>query len=270
MKRIALTIAFVFAASAIYVSCKKDDVADTETTSATDNSLCEGEFLRVLPTVNKIAIDEPGVHRIPSSATVTSTCPSVSLLTAPNQFPVTMQIDYGTGCTDSVDGKVRSGRINVTYDRSWDSSGCVMTMVLDSFYVGAIHFEGTCTVTRTANQFHQVINNGRCSKAGSAPWEILWNTDKTITWTTGNSNSQGPQIIEVTGTNSGTDRNGKTFTATVTSPITRDLTCSWITKGTVVLTPEGKPERTIDYGDGNCDNRGTITIEGNTFEFTMN
>ncbi|HTF04677.1 MAG TPA: hypothetical protein VK826_11665 [Bacteroidia bacterium] len=269
MKRIALSVALIFAASTIYVGCKKDDVADTETTSATDNSLCEGEFMRVLPTVNKIAIDEPGVHRVPFNSNVTVTCPNISVST-PNQFPLTMTLDYGTGCTDPVDGKVRSGRMLVEFDRSWDSVGCVMTVTLDSFHVGAIHFEGTCSITRTsANQFRQIILDGHCSKAGSTPWDILWNTDKTVTWTSGSQNSSDNQVIEITGTNSGTDRNGKTFTATVTTPIVRDMSCTWITKGTVVLTPQGLTERTIDFGTGTCDNRGTITIEGNTFEFSM-
>ncbi len=270
MKRIALTAALIFSVSIIYVSCKKDDVADTETVSATDNSFCENEFMRVLPTVNKIAIDEPGVHRVPFNSSVTTACPMISVST-PNQFPLTMTMDYGTGCTDSVDGKVRKGRILVTMDRSWDTVGCVMTIVLDSFYVGAVHFEGTCTVTKTANnQFHKVINDGRCTKGGATPWEILWNTDKTITWTSGSSSSQSNQVIEITGTNSGTDRNGNAFNSTITSPLIRDMSCTWITQGTVVLTPAGKAERTIDFGTGNCDNRGTITIEGNTFEFTMN
>lgn len=268
MNRIVLSIAILLTASVFYTGCKKDDIADTETTSATDNSLCEGEFMRVLPTVNKIAIDEPGVHRWGGPPSVQS-CPMVTVNT-PNQFPLTMTIDYGTGCTDSTDGKVRKGKIIVNMDRAWDSVGCVMTITLDSFYVGAINFQGTTTVTRTAtNQFHMVLNNGKCNKGGATPWEILWNTDKTITWTAGSSNSSGPQIIETTGTNSGTDRNGKTFTATVTSPIVRDLSCSWITKGTVVLTPDGLEERTIDFGNGDCDNRGTIMIAGNTFEFTM-
>lgn len=269
MNRIALSAAILFATSVLYIGCKKEDVADTETTSSTDNSLCEGEFMRVLPTVNKIAIDEPGVHRLPAGSSVLSACPMVTVST-PNQFPLTMTIDYGTGCTDSIDGKVRKGKIIVDMTMPWDSVGCVMTVRLDSFYVGAIHFEGTCTTTRTAqNQFHMVLNDGKCSKTGTTPWEILWNTDKTVTWTSGSQSSSTTQIIETTGTNSGTDRNGKTFTATITSPIIRDMSCTWITKGEVVLTPEGLSERTIDFGDGNCDNRGTITIEGNTFEFTM-
>ena len=269
MNRIALSVALLFTASVIYVGCKKDDLADTDTTSSTDNSLCEGEFMRVMPTVNKIAIDEPGVHRVPFSAAVQS-CPTVTVST-PNQFPLVMTIDYGmTGCTDSVDGKVRKGRMIVGMDRPWDSVGCVMTIMLDSFYVGAIHFEGTTTITRTdTNAFSMVLNDGHCSKGGATPWDIDWNTNKTVTWISGSSSSSNTQIIEVRGSNSGTDRNGQAFTANITTPIIRDMSCSWITEGVVELTPTGKPTRTIDFGDGNCDNRGTIMIEGNTFEFTM-
>lgn len=271
MNRIALSAAFLFCMSSmIYVGCKKDDVADTETTSATDNSLCEGEFMRVLPTVNKIAIDEPGVHRWGPGGPSIQSCPMISVDTA-GSFPVVMTIDYGaTGCTDSIDGKVRKGRMIVTLDRPWDTVGCLMTIVLDSFYVGAIHFEGTTTITRTANdQFTMALANGHCSKAGTTPWDIDWNTNKTVTWTSGIGNSQTNQIITVTGTNEGTDRNGQHFTSTITSPIIRDLSCTWITQGTVELIPDGKPTRTIDFGNGTCDNRGTIMIEGNTFEFTM-
>jgi len=270
MKRIALTAALIFAGSVFYVSCKKDDVADTDTVSATDNNLCEGEFMRVLPTVNKIAIDEPGVQRNdPYGNPNIQSCPLISIDTA-NSFPVVMTVDYGASCTDPVDGKVRSGRMFIEYSLPWDSVGCVMTITLDSFYVGAIHYEGTVVVTRNANNsFRYVLNNGRCTKGGSAPWEILWATDKTITWTSGSQSSQANQVVTITGSNSGTDRNGNTFTATITNALVRDLSCSWITQGTVELVPSGKPTRTVDFGNGSCDNRGTIMIEGNTFEFTM-
>lgn len=271
MNRIAITAAILFSMSSVlYIGCKKDDVADTETTSSTDNSLCEGEFLRVLPTVNKIAIDEPGVHRWGPNTPSVQSCPTITVDT-PNQFPLIMTIDYGSaGCTDSVDGKVRKGKMHVAMDRPWDSTGCVMTITLDSFYVGAIHFEGTTTITRTANnQFTMALANGHCSKSGATPWEIDWNTNKTITWTSGMTSSQQTQIIEITGTNEGTDRNGQHFTVNVTTPIVRDMSCTWITQGVVELTPDGKATRTVDFGNGTCDNRGTIMIEGNTFEFTM-
>lgn len=257
-------VAFVFVNG-----CKKE-TTDTETTSATDNNICEGEFMRLLPTVNKIAIDEPGVHRLGNGNQVASACPTVTVNT-PNQFPLVMTIDYGSGCSDPIDGKIRKGKIRVSMDRQWDSTGCVVTMSLDTFFVGAVQYEGTMSLTRTApNAFHQVITNGKCTKNTGDPWTILYGSDRTITFTSGSNNSSVAQVITVDGTCNGTDRNGVTYTGTITSPIVRDLTCTWITKGTFDLTPSGKSTRTIDFGNGDCDNKGTIKIDGNTFEFTMN
>lgn len=250
--------------------CKKDEDVDTETTSATDNNLCETEFLRLMPTVNQIAIDEGGVHRYGSGGGPhTASCPTITVDTA-NSFPVIMTIDYGTGCADPVDGKVRKGKLICEISESWDSVGCITSIMLDSFYVGAIRYEGTVTFERlSANSFRKTVASGHCSKSGSTPWDIYFDSDKTITFVSGANNSSQTQIVRIEGTNHGTDRNGQEWTCNITSPIIRDLSCTWITQGTLELTPTGKSMRTVDFGSGNCDNKGTVTIDGNTFEFTM-
>ncbi|MBI3509946.1 MAG: hypothetical protein HY064_04730 [Bacteroidetes bacterium] len=248
--------------------CKKTPV-DTETTSATDNNICEGEFMRMLPAVNKITIDEPGMHRVIQGAYAQSSCPTVTVDTNNGAWPRYMTIDYGTGCTDTVDGKIRKGKIRMTLSDPWDYVGAIATMSLDTFFVGAIQYQGTITLTRTGvNSWHKVVTNGKCTKG--TDWTILFDCDRNITFSSGSTVSTDPQIITITGSNHGTDRNGKTWTSTITSPIVRDLSCSWITKGTFELTPDGKSTRTVDFGNGTCDNKGTISIDGNTFEFTMN
>jgi hypothetical protein len=227
--------------------------------------------MRVLPAINKIGIDEPGVHRLGSgSGNTVQSCPTITINT-PNQFPLTMTIDFGSNCTDANDGKVRSGRMRCTLDRSIDSIGCVMITTLDSFYVNGVHFEGTVTITKTgAHSFRKVIQDGKCTKTGASPWVILWNCDRTVEQTSGYTTSTpNDDVVQVSGSNSGTDRNGKTWTSTITSPLIRDMSCTWITKGTMELTPQDKPTRTVDFGDGSCDNKGTITINGTSFEFTM-
>jgi hypothetical protein len=269
MKRI-LVPAVIAISAFLFDACKKEETVDTETTSATDNSICENEFMRLLPTVNKIAIDEPGVHRLVQGSTyILTTCPLITVDT--NQsFPKNMYIDYGSGCTDPVDGKVRKGRIICNLSESWDSVGAVVTISFDTLIVNNVLFEGTTRFTRTANNgFTQEVMNGRCSKGGTTPWEILYACTRNVTITSGNTSSTDPQIITITGTNSGTDRNGQSWTSTITSPLIRDLGCTWIIQGTFELTPQGKPVRVIDFGSGTCDPTGTITIEGNTFEFTM-
>lgn len=251
-------------------SCKKDTPSDTDTVTATDNSICENEFMRILPTVNSIAIDESGVHRNGSGNHVTSGCPSVSVPDSMNAFPRHMYIDYGTGCADPVDGKIRKGQIICEIDRPFDSLGAVLTITFDTFMVGAIRFEGTTVLTRTGpSSFTKQIIDGKCSKDGATPWVIEYEALRTITFTSGANSSTDPQIITISGTNSGKDRNGNEWTSTITSPVVRDLGCTWITKGVVEISPAGKAMRTIDFGDGTCNNKATITIEGNTFEFSM-
>jgi hypothetical protein len=270
MKKLLLSSVLLLSAVVMINSCKKDNPADTETVTATDNSICENEFMRLLPTVNSIAIDESGVHRIGSGNHVTSGCPSVYVPDSLMPYPRHMYIDYGTGCADPVDGKVRKGQIICEFDRPFDSLGVMITLTFDTFMVGAIKFEGTTTIERLgAATFRQVVTNGKCSRAGSEPWEILFDATRNITFTSGTNASTDPQIITISGTNSGTDRNGNTWTSDITTPIVRDLGCTWLTQGVMVVTPAGKSSRTIDFGDGTCNNKATVTIDGNTFEFSM-
>ena len=269
MKRI-LTPAILLISTVLIFNngCKKPPAADTETVTATDNSICENEFMRLLPTVNKIAIDDAGVHRNGSGNHVTSGCPAISVPDSLLAYPRHMIIDYGTGCADPVDGKTRKGKIRCTFSGPWDTVGSVITLSMDTFFVGAIQFQGTTTLTRTGpTSFTKTVTNGKCTKGSD--WTILFQADRTITITSGANVSTDPQIITISGTNSGTDRNGNTWTSTITTPVVRDLGCTWITKGVVDISPSGKSTRTVNFGDGTCDAKATISIDGNTFEFTM-
>ncbi|MDQ3110010.1 MAG: hypothetical protein M3R17_08955, partial [Bacteroidota bacterium] len=232
MKRIFISSVLLLSAVLMINSCKKENTADTETVTATDNSICENEFMRLLPTVNSIAIDESGVHRNGSGNQVTSGCPNVYVPDSMMNYPRHMYIDYGTGCTDPVDGKVRKGQIICEIDRPFDSLGAMITVTFDTFMVGAIKFEGTTTLERMGpSTFRQVVTNGKCTKAGTSPWTILFDATRDITFTSGANVSTDPQIITITGTNQGTDRNGNTWTSNITTPIVRDLGCTWLTKG---------------------------------------
>jgi hypothetical protein len=73
----------------------------------------------------------------------------------------------------------------------------------------------------------------------------------------------------ISGSASGTDRSGKKFTVDINTPLRREMGCRWIVSGVQTITPEGKKARTIDYGDGTCDDKAKVTIDGNTFEFSL-
>jgi hypothetical protein len=37
----------------------------------------------------------------------------------------------------------------------------------------------------------------------------------------------------------------------------------------VEITPQNKPTRTINYGNGSCDGTFSVTVNGNTFSVTL-
>ena len=271
MKRILLASILSVSAIALTLnSCKKTE-PDTETQSAVDNSICEGEFTSRMPVIHGFAIKENGVKSMLDERT--GSCPSININPADtlDGFPVTMMLDYGTGCVDSIDHKVRKGQIYATFNKSWDSAGAVVTVKLVNYYVGSLHY--TCDsimITRNSlTSFTNQIIGGKCIDPS---WNLEWSGTRTLTQTAGFATPFNPydDVFSLTGNANGKNRNGKTYTVNITSPVVKRATCSWIESGKIDITPEGLSARTVDYGNGTCDNQASLTINGNTFTFTMN
>lgn len=274
MKRILFSsLLFVSATLALTLnSCKKEE-PDTETQSAVDNSVCEGEFTSRMGVINGFAIKEQGVKSVMSSSPTIIISPADTM----DGFPITMILDYGTiGTVDSIDGKTRKGQILVTFDRSWDTLGAVVTVKLSNYYVrnaGAASFvqyacDSMMIIHNSAYSYTNNIIGGKCI---APSWNLEWACTRTLTQTggTGDLNPYN-DVFQFTGNAAGKNRDGKSYTVTVDVPVVKRVSCSWIESGRISLTPEGLATRTVDYGTGVCDNQATLTINGNAFAFTMN
>ena len=68
-----------------------------------------------------------------------------------------------------------------------------------------------------------------------------------------------------TGTATGVNRNGKNFSATITEPLIKRASCRWISAGVIEFTV-GARTRKLDYGNGDCDRLGELTLaNGDTY-----
>jgi hypothetical protein len=72
-------------------------------------------------------------------------------------------------------------------------------------------------------------------------------------------------IYLVTGTANGARPNGLTWEREIMTPLRVELACRFIVSGTVELHPEGRPVSLLDYGNGDCDNIATFTMNGKTY-----
>ncbi len=274
MKRILFSsLLFVSAVLALTLNSCKKTAPDTETQSAVDNSVCEGEFTGRMGIINGYAIKEQGVKSMMAASPTVYIDPADTL----NGFPVTMLIDYGTvGTVDPIDGKTRIGQVKAVFSSRWSTVGSTITVKLINYQVkaaGASNFvqyacDSMMIIHNAAYSFTNNIIGGKCI---APTWNLEWACSRTLTQTAGMGDTlTSNDVFQYTGNAVGKNRDGKNYTVNVTSPVIKSMSCPWIQSGKIELTPDGLAVRTVDYGTGVCDSQATLTINGNTFAFTMN
>jgi hypothetical protein len=202
---------------------------------------------------------------------VWNSCAELTIDTLGDPFPLEVTLDFGTeGCTGR-DGKVRKGKLIYNLSAPYRETGSITTTTPDEYYVNDWNLLGTRTAENLgANsagelQYAIEIKNGTAiAPNGDA---IKWQSTRTRTWVEGqetgfftieNGSFLGwdgitDDVYELTGTGIGVTREGYTFDVEIDTPLRIQLDCAYITEGVVIIRPENYGERTLDYGDGTCD-----------------
>ncbi|MBI4946928.1 MAG: hypothetical protein HY840_11085 [Bacteroidetes bacterium] len=306
--KITLAIAAIMLSMAVVViSCKKKDAApeetptatDSETAGASDNSMAE----RMSDDVSDMGgqASENGSmssYRLAQGSSLLMACASVTYDSVVNKV-ITVTFN-GQIC---MDGHTRSG--SIIFDYSGSSLGarfyrhpgfkCVVTT--SNYVVDGMAVTLSKTIRNTTSpNFNPSTTNLTWSDTTSVSivksnGTVAWtsNKEKTLLNTSDPSVYLGPlkaivwsnAIIGITGNASGTTVKGESYTATVTSQLVRDMTCSPDTAhlgshpfihGTLDFTPGTKATRHIDYGypnQGACDNQALVTIATYTAAITL-
>jgi len=190
-----------------------------------------------------------------------------------HQFPKTVTIDFGTtGCIGR-DGKLRKGTIVTIYTGPMFIPGSTTSTTFVDYSVDSFKIEGTHTVANTSlsnkKQWTVKVIDGKITNTSSGFWR-MWNSTRIHTQVEGNGTPLYPldDKFEITGNSSGSNSNGISWTAEIVAPLIKRFTCPWRVKGTVNITGD-TTMAVLDYGDGTCDNKATITINGVTRIITL-
>jgi hypothetical protein len=282
-----------------FSSCKKDNPvtqpADTPEVAATvdatqSDAVSEGQFDDVFNITMGVQASDAGEEigigagagviytstANPGGATTpdsSSRCFTVSVVPhTPHVFPKTVIIDFGTGCLGR-DGKLRKGKIVSIYTGPMFIPGNKTSTTFVDYSVDSFKIEGTHTVenTSTSNKKEWTVKviDGKITNTNSGNWK-KWRSTKTHTQVEGNGTPLYPldDVFQITGNASGSNSNGNSWTALITEPLIKKLTCHWIVKGTVRITRNNNVA-VLDYGDGSCNNKAVITINGISHNITL-
>jgi hypothetical protein len=266
LKHLSLVTTFSLLA---LVSCRKEDKTDPtdfDYTSAIDNARAEDYFADMLNAVDDAA-DANGLRDANDACAPTVTFDTLVM-------PHTLTIDFGTVNCTTTSGRMRRGMLNVTFTGRYRDVGTVITITPQDYYVNDNHVEGTKTVTNMGlngdgDPYFTVAVSGTVT-AGDGSWTATHQAARTRTWIQGDDTlTPLDDVYLITGGGSGVNRNGVAYTVTITQALRVAVGCAWITAGTVEITPQNKPTRTINYGNGSCDGTFSVTVNGNTFSVTL-
>ena len=187
--------------------------------------------------------------------------------------PQVMTIDFGTSCTGK-DGKVRSGKIIVTCS-SFKIFPTVRDKSFDNYIVDGKKVEGSIVKTISKDQENNIRtaviqedisitfpeNEGTATRVASLTRQSQRNTL---------DNREDDQVVSW-GTVEFTRISGVKLTKTITAenPLVFKVACHHIVSGMVSVITSNNRSWTIDYGNGDCDNKATITNGERTKEIRI-
>ncbi|MDP1746710.1 MAG: hypothetical protein Q8L90_14140 [Bacteroidota bacterium] len=262
----------------LFTACKKekDEPADTDTTGAADNALAESSFNDASNISDQAAAGNLTSYLAANNGSdergLLSACATITHDTTTS--PRTIIVDFGTTNCLCSDGRYRKGIINISYSGHYKDSASTHTITFTNFFVNDNQVTGSHSVTNNGhnNNGHLTFTiavTGTIIKANSGG-VISWTSNRVREWSEGESTAiWSDDVYLITGTASGSHSNGNSFTATITSALKIKMNCHNIVSGGLDLTPSGKPTRSIDWGNGTCDNQATVTINGHVYNITL-
>jgi|LauGreDrversion4_2_1035121.scaffolds.fasta_scaffold00031_35 hypothetical protein len=288
MKKILYTSAFVLFTFGIVnlSSCKKSIQEDEETkdlvTLAENSQLDESvtdNFTEIMgSSMLDLNLFETPTQSVNSqsynqefAANADSSCRVVTITPTGNVFPKTMTIDFGSGCGAA--GNVRKGKIVSVISGPMRKSGTVIETSFVDFYVNNNKITGSKRIVINGlNEnlnlnFTVSINQTVTSVTGATR---TYNSVYLIEWRQGIlTPSKADDIYAIRGTESGRDSQGRNFSSTTLSPLIKKMNCAFIVAGKNQTNVTGRPQFILDYGDGQCDNKATVTANGQTKEIVL-
>ena len=248
--------------SILLLACQEDiDQADADDEMYT-NELAESEALLAREVDELWQFSEEASAATENGRVQSSYCATATV------HGNTLVLDFGSGCTGPVYGRVRTGKVMIQQD----STGRSHTITFDNYSVDGRGVEGQIEVeraadygsaTRTLTHLTVTYEDGKTT--------VISGTEQ-VQWVGGQGDGDPKNnLFKITGTLSGTDRAGRSFTSVTIEPILVNLGCDKYLRvsGIKEVTLEENRKHTIDFGDGSCDNVITVTTPRRTFEVTM-
>jgi hypothetical protein len=277
MKTIFKGFPVIFLMILSFSSCVKQEQETDETDSTSENFTATS----IASDMGNIS-DEAGRTNAISSfrsseeSAVLSSCASLKFDTIVHTNPDSITVNFGANNCLCNDERYRRGSLLITFNGKYKDSLTTITITSQNYFVNDHGVKGTKITKNLGHnaQGHLVYDltenievtktNGGVIKLDAKRQREWISGENTLIWS--------DDKYSITGSASGTNSNGRSFTSLITKPLIRDMRVLCrknFVSGAIQHTPFKKPTRTIDFGNGDCTNKATVTINGRVYDITL-
>ena len=201
-----------------------------------------------------------GVPHIDSCVTVTVSSSS---------YPREIVIEYIEGC--SMHHHDKHGKVIINLSDTITNAGAIQTITYQDFYIDTMKVDLTASLeNRGKNESgNWVIEKKYTQTITKNEQTVVRTNNEMIEWVSGfETTDKADNVYYISGSGSVVLNDTATYSKTITTPLLFDASCEYIKSGVVELNRRGNIS-VIDYGDGTCDNKATITTNGTTEEIDL-
>lgn len=281
-RRIVPFIASLFLLGMILVSCNKenDSITDNSSLAELSEAFETTEIDDVSENVNDIVenayfeLSSNNFSKSEDSKTQNnnrflSECVTITKVITSENIEVTL--DYGDACTTKKED-VLSGKIHMLISPNLEDKSVVIDYSFDNFYFNDKKIEGSVNKIRTRSN-----EIGNPQAVINRDIKITWQDDSSSLikgerkreWIEGADNLLwADNVFSITGNWTITKRDGNIRTSTIVEPLIRNMACKFLVSGVVEIEKTDK-KKILDYGDGECNDLASLTVEGKTYEIHL-
>ncbi len=224
--------------------------------------------------VNKLHNGGTAVNSVNQVNTIPFSCAAYTVATDSGSYPKTLTLDFGAGCSGSIDSVFRKGKIIYVFSGPLLTPGTTVSANFDQYFVNGYGLQGSCSITNTSSlangvSFTLQVTNGIFTFPDLTNFHYSGN--KTVQMTAGSNTpfNFADDVYAITGNSNFSASDGTSMVSTVTTPLVRSFICKYISAGVISFVYNQTINGTIDFGDGTCDNAATLVAGNITKQITL-
>ena len=265
-------VMLAFISCFLTISCDNEEktsvISGSDIESDTKIDAVSDDVLQIVESQSNDVVASAGRTNSNSGSFLTN-CASVTTVVDGNSR--TRTVDFGTTNCALYNGNLVRGKIIVTFTNDFDALTRTINYSFENFYHNDRRVEGSRNVVKT------ILPNGNPKATINLNMTVTYSNGSVFTrvgervreFTEGYASTiLTDNVYSITGNWKTTLPSGVLHTTTITKPLIAKWGCPNIVSGTISIVRTGAPW-ILDYGSGDCDNKATLTINGETQNFTL-